>query len=142
MPTKKTNMSLPITYKTLTCTSCGRVYAYHHSDSKGHTKKKCNSCLVNLRRFEYKKKCLAYKGGKCEHCGYEKCSRALSFHHTDPTKKDFELGGSHARSWISVSKELDKCQLLCANCHFEVHEREDELRRQAQKSITANSNNE
>lgn len=102
------------------CETCGRVYVYNKQ--KGHSKTRCNSCQVNLGRFEFKLRCIAYKGGKCSLCGYCKCPRSLVFHHTDPEKKDFSVSGSHARSWESIKTELDKCVLLCTNCHGEVHE--------------------
>lgn len=64
-----------------------------------------------------------YAGGKCILCGYKKCSRALSFHHRDPKKKDFGLAdGGITRSWEKTRKGIDKCVLLCANCHMEVHD--------------------
>lgn len=64
-----------------------------------------------------------YKGGKCMLCGYDKCSRALSFHHLDPSKKDFGLSERGlTRSWERIKKEIDKCILVCANCHMELHE--------------------
>jgi len=66
---------------------------------------------------------IAYGGGQCVICGYKKCSRALSFHHRDPSKKDFGLSEKGiTRSWEKTKAELDKCVLLCANCHMEVHD--------------------
>jgi len=56
-------------------------------------------------------------------CGYKKSHRALSFHHRDPALKDFGLSSKGlTRSWEKIVKELDKCVLLCANCHAEVHD--------------------
>jgi 5-methylcytosine-specific restriction endonuclease McrA len=63
-----------------------------------------------------------YKGGKCCICGYDKCYDALEFHHLDPSQKDFGLSSNgHTRSWEKVKEELDKCILVCANCHREIH---------------------
>ena len=101
-----------------TCSICSRQYTYSHK--AGHTKTKCNSCLVNKRRFSIKDKAIAYKGGNCIVCNYNKCTRALVFHHVDGDK-DFGIGGAHARSWEAIQNELDKCVLLCSNCHGEVH---------------------
>lgn len=112
------------TATTVTCTcACGRNYLYDRR--KGHTKQKCNSCNVNQRRFSIKERCLAYKGGKCERCGYSRCARALVFHHNDPKEKEWGIGGNHSRKWSDIVRELDKCQLLCANCHMEVHSEMD-----------------
>ncbi len=72
-------------------------------------------------RKELKNKAVEYKGGSCEKCGYNKCMEALEFHHIDPKEKDFGIGG-RTRSWKNVKKELDKCIMVCANCHREIHE--------------------
>lgn len=75
---------------------------------------------VNYRE-ETKRKLIAYKGGVCEICGYSKdCPQAYDFHHPDPTKKDYSVS-SKSRSFDSAKNEVDKCQLLCRNCHAEVH---------------------
>lgn len=64
-----------------------------------------------------------YKGGKCEKCGYKKSLAALEFHHKNPAEKDFAIADSKRRSFNElVKKELDKCMLVCANCHREIHE--------------------
>ena len=78
---------------------------------------------VKKRRRKLREMAREYKGGKCMICGYKKCQRALSFHHIDPSKKKFDLSSRGlTRSWERIQKEIDKCVLLCANCHMEVHE--------------------
>lgn len=63
-----------------------------------------------------------YKGGCCERCGYDRCIDALEFHHVNSSGKDFSISDKgYTRSWIKVKEELDKCMLLCANCHRELH---------------------
>lgn len=69
-----------------------------------------------------KKKAVDYKGGSCKVCGYSKSLAALVFHHRDPSQKDFALSQWKAASWDSMVPELDKCDLLCSNCHNELHE--------------------
>jgi len=101
------------------CTMCGRAYEFDRN--KGHNRTICNSCKINKRRFTVKKRAVVYKGGKCARCGYNKCLNALNFHHLDSNAKDFTIGGNHCRSWKVIQKELDKCILLCANCHAEEH---------------------
>lgn len=67
-------------------------------------------------------KALEYKGSKCQLCGYSKCKSSLHFHHVDPSQKNFEISGNWGLSWDNIRKELDKCILVCANCHGEIHE--------------------
>jgi hypothetical protein len=72
------------------------------------------------RRYWKKKKCIDYKGGKCMICGYSKCIAALEFHHRDPNEKEFKISRNKF-DWEKVKDELDKCDLLCSNCHREYH---------------------
>jgi hypothetical protein len=105
------------------CKTCKREYIYSRQLKKmGYTKTVCNSCTVANFRRQRKLDSIAYLGGKCEICGYNKYSGALDFHHKDPSQKSFSLSmGGLNRSWELTKAELDKCQLLCANCHREIH---------------------
>jgi len=77
---------------------------------------------VTKRRKKIREMAREYKGGKCMICGYGKCPDALDFHHRNPKDKEFALSdGGLTRSWDRVKKEIDKCVLICANCHREVH---------------------
>ena len=75
------------------------------------------------RGIKRKLKLIQLKGGGCETCGYNKNITALTFHHIDPTDKLFnlELRGIANNNWQKVLGELKKCQLLCHNCHHELH---------------------
>jgi 5-methylcytosine-specific restriction endonuclease McrA len=78
---------------------------------------------VVKRRKKVRDMALEYKGGSCQICGYTKSKRALSFHHIDPKKKDFGISTrGFTRSWEKTRNELDKCILLCMNCHMEIHD--------------------
>lgn len=78
---------------------------------------------VDKRRKLMRQKAIEFKGNKCAICGYDKCIKALEFHHVDETQKDFGISAKgYTRSWDNVRKEIGKCILLCANCHREVHE--------------------
>jgi hypothetical protein len=69
-----------------------------------------------------KKEAIKRRGGRCEKCGYDKCIAALQFHHRDPSTKSFGLSCSGVtHSWQDFWAEAVKCDLLCANCHAEVH---------------------
>ena len=100
------------------CSICDREYSY--SKKSGHTTQKCNSCMVNARRIKLKDRMIEYKGGQCIHCGYCRSVQALEFHHRNPATKKFVLSGSHCRRWEIIKKELDKCDLVCSNCHREI----------------------
>lgn len=76
---------------------------------------------VDLRRKKVKQLSLDYLGNRCSICGYNRCSEALEFHHEDGSKEFGISQSGHTRSWDRVKLELDKCVLLCANCHREAH---------------------
>ena len=83
---------------------------------------------VHKRRKKIRQMSVEFKGGKCERCGYDRCIEALEFHHTDPSKKDFNVSQrGYTRSWKRVMEELDKCIMLCANCHRELYAKKAQL---------------
>jgi len=59
-------------------------------------------------------------GGECVICGYNRCLRALHFHHKNPHEKDFDI--SSRTRWNDIEVELEKCILVCSNCHMEIHD--------------------
>lgn len=69
------------------------------------------------------------RGGKCERCGYDKNLAALEFHHMDPQLKLFTLNARNIerRSDEEVLEEYKKCELLCSNCHAELHHPEMDI---------------
>ena len=84
-------------------------------------RKKSNYIHVKDFRVRIKERAVEYKGGKCIICGYCKCIKALEFHHINPKEKDFTLGANTNIAWYKVKAEIEKCVLLCSNCHREVH---------------------
>ncbi len=77
---------------------------------------------VRKRRKITKELAVAYKGGRCIFCGYNECIDALKFHHLNSRNKDFGIGKSgYTRRLSKVFKEVDKCVIVCANCHREIH---------------------
>ena len=77
---------------------------------------------VRKRRRKVREMALQHKGGRCQLCHYDKCKDALEFHHVENSGKDFGISDKgYTRSWEKIREELDKCILLCANCHREVH---------------------
>lgn len=124
-------------FKKECCESCGR-------NLKGNQTKFCSKqCGVEswyknngirntyhyqkLKGIKRKKMIVEMKGGCCEVCGYNKSLRALTFHHRDPSLKLFHLNlrDISIRSMDSIIEELNKCDLLCFNCHMELHENEE-----------------
>jgi predicted HNH restriction endonuclease len=83
---------------------------------------------VAKRRKKTRMKAVEHLGGKCMKCGYKKYSEVLEFHHRDPSKKLFGIGQKGlTRSWERIKAEAEKCDLLCANCHRELHAELDKL---------------
>jgi hypothetical protein len=77
---------------------------------------------VTARRRKLKEMIIEYKGGACMICGYKKYAGAFDLHHIDETKKEFGLSTRGlTRSWERLKAEADKCALVCANCHREIH---------------------
>lgn len=113
------------------CEICGKPFEIIDN---GWTRKYCYECsphedenmshaqAVTIKRRAIKKALIEYKGGKCERCGYDKCMRALEFHHLDPSEKDFGISKNLCKSMEKQKAEVDKCILLCSNCHAEVHQ--------------------
>ena len=99
-------------------------------------RKYCFNCIPNglsskerIHHFDHliKHKLVQYKGGKCEKCGYNKCEGALHFHHLNPEEKEFTISNINFGNEFDMEKlyqEVDKCSILCANCHAEEHYKE------------------
>ena len=84
--------------------------------------KACTNEQAVIRQRRLKQECIDYKGGSCQQCGYDKYNGALEFHHINPNEKDFNVGSLKSYSFTEkLKQELDKCILLCSNCHREVH---------------------
>jgi len=93
----------------------------------------CKTKFHNTKNYSYKAQTergrkrkiilVELKGGCCKSCGYTKNYAALQFHHTDPTKKEHGLDlrklSNSTFKWCL--DEVEKCELLCANCHTETH---------------------
>lgn len=76
---------------------------------------------VSRWRRRRKNELIEYKGGKCEHCGFDKpWPECYDFHHRDPSEKNFQIGGC-TRSIKILKVEADKCVMLCAICHRGFH---------------------
>jgi hypothetical protein len=73
-------------------------------------------------RLEKKKRAVDYKGGKCGICDGVFSAHVYDFHHIDPATKESGVAAliNQNRPWNIIKAELDKCTLLCANCHRDI----------------------
>lgn len=125
MNTKKCNKCLEHKFLNNFYTRTQRGKTYLSVNCKDCDKKRISTFYYSHNKSR-KSICVNYKGGKCMTCGYCKCLSALEFHHRNPEEKDpsikqFSKGNFTER----IKKELDKCDLLCANCHRELHDLEN-----------------
>jgi len=77
-----------------------------------------------LEKRRYIKNYKISKG--CAICGYNKCASALDFHHNNNSDKKFSISQFNDCGIKKIKNEMDKCIVLCRNCHAELHERERE----------------
>lgn len=84
----------------------------------------CKECTKENERNKYhqrKEKVIEYKTNSCcAKCG-EKRFYLLDFHHLDPNAKDYTISHNSRIKFENLMKEIDKCILLCSNCHREFH---------------------
>lgn len=90
----------------------GNVYSYC---------KKCSNENTYSILKKHKLTLIQEFGGKCCKCGYNKNTSALEFHHTNPEHKDFNISNTKTTNINKLRKEVEKCILVCANCHREIH---------------------
>jgi hypothetical protein len=76
------------------------------------------------------------KEKQCSICGYNENTDILVFHHRDPTKKEYKISKRNASNPEILKKEIEKCNLLCPNCHRELHwkETQDNLKENVSES--------
>ena len=104
------------------CMDCGET---RPDNFYGKMRNRCKTCHNQLGYKIQKEKIYQYAKSRgsiaCNICGYDKCFAAMDWHHRDPLEKDPSF--QNVRGWNSerLKQELDKCDLLCANCHRELH---------------------
>ncbi len=106
------------------CGKCKRMKPlsefYSNPTRSSNTQIYCKQCLnsYTTERFRRRKKqAVEYKGSRCVDCGGVFPYYVYDFHHLDPTQKEMQFNRLRRRSWETIKAELDKCVLLCANCH-------------------------
>lgn len=118
------------------CKSCKKNYSKSHyvtniekfksshKEWKSNNSHKINeyNTKQSEKRTQLKMKAIEYKGGKCTDCGISAHidNRVIfDFHHKNPTDKEISLSSSSmiGLEWDKICEELEKCELLCSNCH-------------------------
>lgn len=110
------------------CRNCDIVLTDDNRAAGSHSGycKSCDSKMVIEKNIKAKERVVEYMGGCCSICGYDKCIIAIEFHHLDPAKKS-ETYNKRFTSWgfERQKKELENCIIVCANCHREIHSKEE-----------------
>lgn len=105
------------------CTKCkinktdNEFYVKKHRKSTSSFCKDCFNSYCIERWIQRKKDAIKYKGGKCYDCQGIFPYVVYDFHHLNPAEKEFQWPQLKLRSDKAIKKELDKCILLCSNCH-------------------------
>ena len=122
-----------INMNTKICTTCNLDKPldefYNQTDRKNGSSscKTCFNIYCGQRWIRTKIKALEYLGSKCLDCSNSYPNQPyviFDFHHRDPTQKDVMWDHLRKRSWDKIIIELDKCDLLCSNCHRIRHHNE------------------
>ncbi len=98
---------------------CEHKEAVFYSSRKRICTKCINSISVENTRTK-RKRAHTYMGGCCKLCGFKE-TYALDLHHVDPSTKDPTFPRWKSWCWHRIETELQKCVLLCRNCHAGVH---------------------
>jgi len=104
----------------LECRDCCKA---RKKNQRANTRKlfsDCGSLAPVDRRRELKRYAVEYLGGACAHCGLSTNQyKVYDFHHIDDSNKKYSVSQLIGRlpKWEVLQEELDKCILLCANCH-------------------------
>lgn len=101
--------------------SCGETDPNNFYGNKTTVCAKCHCKNTLVKGQENRIYILDKLGGKCINCGFDKWKSSLDVHHLDPSKKDVAF--STIRYWTrdKIDKEIEKCVLLCRNCHAAHH---------------------
>ena len=123
------------------CDYCGVFYPENAfgvsvtTPTKVYRRRKCRNCYRTMKQALIEKHYVwlsEYKrGGGCARCGI-KDPRVLDFHHKKGEDKLFTIGGFRREvGFGKLQGEIDKCEVVCANCHRIIH---DELRVERKKT--------
>jgi hypothetical protein len=135
------------------CKQCGEIkeFSEFYLSKEGYRQGRCRICealrknkLYNADKNIYKLRAKIHddKGKKenrefiesykanhpCKKCG-ENDPCCLDFHHLDPTLKSYSFGRLKKKAYAkkTILAEINKCIILCANCHRKLHAKRFEL---------------
>ena len=111
------------------CTKCKQLKSLdlfsndkRHPDNKQSWCRPCGYEAKKIKRLANKQQAVQYKGGCCNRCGLTfDCLDVYDFHHRDPKHKEDSLNRLMNSNWDKIVPELEKCDLLCSNCHKITH---------------------
>jgi hypothetical protein len=113
------------------CSVCNeekQLSEFYSRSSRNHKPydrcKKCFNKYVSDRWITKKIEAIIYKGSECIDCKISYPTEPyviFDFHHRDPSNKDFDWSVLKLRTEKKIKEELDKCDLLCSNCHRKRH---------------------
>jgi hypothetical protein len=105
--------------KKLFCDKHGVERTLESSEKRLRCKKCTAERTTNLRR-QLKNDLVRHLGGECKICGYNACTWVMHFHHRDAASKEYVVARLIMdRKRKLAFEEVEKCDLLCANCHGE-----------------------
>jgi len=99
-----------------TCNCCSKKFLTKNRASK------CSTCRKSIKCSMNRDVATSIFSGKCQICGYDRTIKALCFHHVYPQDKEFMISQCWHYSWKRLIKELEKCVMICSNCHDEIHD--------------------
>ena len=113
-PICQNDYNVPVKSTRKFCYECSPYY--EHSSGRALT--------ITAIRKAVKRNLVKHKGGKCQLCKYDRCIEALQFHHINPDEKDFQISDLTKYTPEAIQEcfdEIEKCVLVCSNCHAEIH---------------------
>ena len=108
------------------CPNCNKekdISEFYKKNDRKNGSSSCKSCFTEYctnRLIKKKIDAILYKGSKCNDCSFSYPDYPyviFDFHHKDPNLKEFDWSKLRLRSKDTIIRELDKCDLLCSNCH-------------------------
>lgn len=118
---EKKDLGIKSGLKPRSCVICDQEFT--PLSASANLRQYCYSCLPNgvtASRGYFLELIKRKLGGSCIICGYDRCIKALEFHHINPSEKEFTISSDIIKVKEAI-EESRKCILICSNCHKEIH---------------------